>query len=114
MGRVFLWQFIIATIIALIAVAIGGFPYGIAAMLAGLSCLVPNGIFFLGLFLTQKIFDKIVPVTFFVMEFVKIAISVLIMILIFWFYRDIKWIVFIVSYILILKSYLFLLSKSKS
>ncbi len=114
MVRVLLWQFVIAVIIALIAVLTGGHSSGIAAMLAGLSCVVPNVFFFLGLFLAQKIFHKIVPATFFVMELLKIIISILMVILVFWFCRDIKWIAFIVSYILVLKSYVFLLLKLKS
>ena len=114
LGRVLLWQFGIAIIIALIAVLIGGRPSGVSSFLAGLSCVVPNVIFFVGLFLAQKIFRKIIPATFFVMEFVKIATSIVLMVLVFWLYRDVKWIAFIVSYILVLKSYIFLLSKSKS
>ncbi len=114
LGRVLLWQFGIAIIIALIAVLIGGRPSGISSFLAGLSCVVPNVIFFVGLFLAQKIFRKIIPATFFVMEFVKIAISIVLMFLVFWLYQDVKWVAFIVSYILVLKSYIFLLSKSKS
>ena len=114
MGRVLLWQSIIAIIIAMLAVMVGGNSSGISSILAGLFCVIPNVIFFLGLFLVQNIFHKIIPATFFVMEFLKIAISILLMILVFWFYRDIKWIAFIVSYILVLKSYIFLLTKLKS
>ena len=114
MGRVLCWQFVIAILIALIAVFAGGNSSGISSILAGFCCVIPNVIFFLGLFLVQKISHKIIPAMFFVMEFAKIAISILLMILVFWFYRDIKWIAFIVSYILVLKSYIFLLSKSKS
>lgn len=114
MVRVLLWQFVITVIISLIAVLIGGSDSGISATLAGLSCVIPNVIFFLGFFLAQKIFHKIIPATFFVMEFLKIVISIILVILVFWFYRDIKWIAFIISYILILKSYIFLLLKMKS
>lgn len=114
MGRVLLWQSAISVVLALIAVLIGGFPSGIAAALAGSCCVIPNVCFFAGLFLAQKIFHKIIPATFFVMEFLKILVSILLVILVFWFYRDIKWIAFIVSYILILKSYILLLLKLKS
>ena len=94
MGRVLLWQSVFATGAALIAVLIGGIPSGIAAALAGLCCVIPNVCFFAGLFFAQKIFHKII--------------------LVFWFYRDVKWVTFIVSYILVLKSYIFLLLKMKS
>ena len=114
MGRVLLWQSAFAIVIALISVLIGGVPSGIAAILAGLCCVIPNVCFFAGLFFAQKIFHKIIPATFFVMEFLKILISILLVILVFWFYREIKWIAFIVSYILILKSYILLLLKLKS
>ncbi len=114
MGRVLLWQSVFATGAALIAVLIGGIPSGIAAALAGLCCVIPNVCFFAGLFFAQKIFHKIIPATFFVIEFFKIAVSVLLLILVFWFYRDVKWVTFIVSYILVLKSYIFLLLKMKS
>lgn len=114
LGRVLLWQLGIAIIIALIALLIGGRPSGISSFLAGLSCVVPNIIFFVGLYLAEKIFRKIIPATFFVMEFVKIAISITLVLLVFWLYRDVRWIAFLVSYILVLKSYIFLLSKPKS
>ena len=114
MGRVLLWQSAISVVVALIAVLIGGLPSGIAAVLAGLCCVIPNVCFFAGLFFAQKIFHKIIPATFFVIEFFKIAVSVLLLILVFWFYRDVKWVTFIVSYILVLKSYIFLLLKMKS
>ena len=94
MGRVVLWQLVVAVIVALIAVPIGGNSAGIASILAGLSCVIPNGIFFLGFYIAEKILHKNSPATFFVMEFLKIA--------------------FLVSYIVVLKSYILLLSKSKS
>ena len=114
MGRVVLWQLVVAVIVALIAVPIGGNSAGIASILAGLSCVIPNGIFFLGFYIAEKILHKNSPATFFVMEFLKIAISIVLVVLIFWSYREINWIAFLVSYIVVLKSYILLLSKSKS
>lgn len=59
MGRVVLWQLVVAVIVALIAVPIGGNSAGIASILAGLSCVIPNGIFFLGFILLKKFSIKI-------------------------------------------------------
>ncbi len=113
MGRALLWQSGIAILIALIAGLIDGNTATIAAILAGLCCVVPNIIFFVGLFLAEKLFGKVIPATFFVMEFVKILISIILVIAVFWYYWDIHWIAFIVSYILVLKSYVFLLLKAR-
>lgn len=114
MGRVVLWQLVIAVLVALIAVLIAGNSAGIASILAGLSCVIPNGIFFLGFYIGEKILHKNSAATFFVMEFLKIAISIVLVVLIFWLYRGINWIAFLASYIVVLKSYILLLSKSKS
>ena len=113
-GRVVLWQLVIAVITALIAVIVGGKISGISSLLAGLSCVIPNGIFFSGFYVSEKWFHKNSPATFFVMEFIKIAISIVLVVLIFWLYREVNWIAFLVSYVVALKSYIFLLSKSKS
>ncbi|MBR7070195.1 MAG: ATP synthase subunit I [Oxalobacter sp.] len=113
MGRALLWQSVIAVLIALIAAWIGGTSAGIAAILAGLCCVIPNIIFFAGMVAAEKIFANLRPATFFVMEFVKVAISMVLVIVTFWFYRDIHWIAYIISYILILKIYIVLLLKAR-
>jgi len=113
MGRALLWQSVIAVLIALIAVWIDGEAAGIAAVLAGLCSVIPNIIFYVGMIAAEKVFVQLSPATFFVMEFVKVAISMVLVILTFWFYRDIHWIAYIISYILILKVYIVLLLKAR-
>ena len=114
MGRVVVWQLVIAAITAMIAVFIAGKSAGISSILAGLCSVIPNAIFFLGFYVAEEILHKNSPATFFVMEFVKIAISISLVVLIFWLYREVNWIAFLASYVVALKSYIFLLSKSKS
>ena len=114
MGRVVVWQWVIAVLTSMIAVFIAGKNAGISSILAGLCSVIPNAIFFLGFYIAEKILHKNSPATFFVMEFIKIAISVCLVVLIFWLYREVSWIAFLVSYVVALKSYIFLLSKSKS
>lgn len=113
MGRALLWQSEIAILIALIAAWIGGKPAGIASILAGLCCVIPNIIFFAGMVAAEKVFTKLKPATFFVMEFVKIAIAMVLVIATFWIYRDINWIAYIVSFILVIKVYIVLLLKAR-
>ncbi len=111
MGYALLWQSGIAILIALIACLIDGTAAGIASILAGLCCVIPNIVFVTGLYLVEKIF-RTKPATFFAVEFVKIVVSIILVIATFWYYRDIHWIAYIVSYILVLKSYIFLLLKA--
>ncbi|WP_005878515.1 ATP synthase subunit I [Oxalobacter paraformigenes] len=114
MGRVVAWQLLIAVATAMVTVFIAGKNAGISSILAGLCSVIPNAIFFLGFYIAEKILHKNSPATFFVMEFLKIAISIGLVVLIFWMYREVSWIAFLVSYVVALKSYIFLLSKSKS
>lgn len=113
MGRALLWQSVIAVLVALIAAWIGGKAAGIASILAGLCCVIPNIIFYAGMFAAEKVFAKLNPATFFVMEFVKIVIAIILVIATFWIYRDINWIAYIVSFVLVIKVYIVLLLKAR-
>lgn len=113
MGRALLWQSGIAILIALIATWIGGTSAGVASILAGLCSVIPNIIFSVGMLAAEKIFARLKPATFFVMEFVKIVIAMILVIATFWIYRDINWIAYIISFVLVIKVYIVLLLKAR-
>ncbi len=113
MGRALLWQSVIAILVALIALWIGGTPAGIASILAGLCCVIPNTVFYVGMVVAEKVFARLKPATFFVMEFVKVVIAMILVIATFWIYRDINWIAYIVSFVLVIKVYIVLLLKAR-
>ena len=113
MGRALLWQSVIAILIALIAAWIGGVPAGIASILAGLCSVIPNIFFYVGMLVAEKVFVRLKPATFFVMEFVKVVIAMVLMIATFWIYRDINWIAYLISFVLVVKVYIVLLLKAR-
>ena len=92
--------------VALLAAVVGGFHAALSAMLGGLACLVPSGLFALRLALETRRSGGATVHGFFVGEFVKLAVTVLMLFAIANFYRDLNWLALIVGFIAALKSYL--------
>lgn len=80
-----------------------------SAMLGGLCCVVPNGLFALRLFASARKAGSVNPFSFFIGEFVKIALTLALMSAVVWLYRDLNWLALIAGFIVALKSYIFLL-----
>jgi ATP synthase protein I len=100
---------LMATVVAgVIAALLGGWPAMISAVLGGLCCVVPNGLFALRLFSAAKR-GAANPVSFMVGEFIKIALTLTLLGVTAWLYRDLNWLALICGFIVALKSYIILL-----
>jgi ATP synthase protein I len=101
---------LIATVVAgLIAALLGGWSAMFSAVLGGLCCVVPNGLMALRLFAGSQKAGGANPMTFFIWEFVKIALTVALLGAVAWLYRDLNWLALLGGFIVALKSYIILL-----
>lgn len=95
----------------ILATAIGavffGQSGGVSAALGGLSCVLPNGMFALRLFLASRRPGGANAIGFFVGEFVKIASIVGLLVLVGRFYEGVHWGGLFIGLILALKANLF-------
>ena len=95
-----------AAIVAGLVAGVHGF---ISALLGGLCCVVPNGVFALRLYIGSKKPGTISPMTFFFGEFTKIAFTIALLAAVVVGYRDLNWLALIAAFIVALKSYIILL-----
>ena len=109
MLHVVVLQLMATAVTSVVAGLLGGVPALISAMFGGLCCVVPNGLFALRLFASAKNSEFINPMTFFIGEFIKIALTVTLLGVAVWLYRDLNWLALIAAFIVALKSYKILL-----
>lgn len=109
MLRVVLLQLVATVIAGMIAGLLGGVHALLSALLGGLCCVVPNGLFALRLFITARKPGAVNPMTFFIGEFIKIVLTIALLGAVVWLYRDLNWLALIAAFIVVLKSYIFLL-----
>lgn len=109
MRRLVFLQFLTTFVAGAIAGLIAGWPALFSALLGGLSCVVPNALFALRLFVNAQKGEKATPAAFFVGEFIKIALTVALLAAAAWLYRDLNWLALIAGFIVALKSYLIIL-----
>lgn len=109
MFRVVLLQLATTVIASVIAGLLGGVHALLSALLGGLCCVVPNGLFALRLFASAQKPGAANPMTFFIGEFVKIALTIALLGAVAWLYRDLNWLALIAAFIVALKSYIILL-----
>ena len=114
MTRILLLQLATSIIVALIATWLGGESAGISSILAGLSCVLPNALFAYGLYVGDRRAPKSGPAPLYIWEFVKIILTITLMVAVFWLYQDVNWLAFLVSFVVVLKSYIILLLKSRN
>jgi ATP synthase protein I len=101
---------LIATVVAgLIAALLGGWSAMFSAVLGGICCVVPNGLMALRLFASSQKVGGPSPATFFIWEFVKIALTVALLFTVASLYRDLNWLALLGGFIVALKSYIILL-----
>ncbi len=99
-----------ATVVAgAIAALLGGWPAMLSAIFGGLCCVVPNGLFALRLFLNTKRPGGADAISFFIWEFIKIALTLALIGATAWLYRDLNWLAMLGGFIVALKSYIILL-----
>jgi ATP synthase protein I len=111
MLRIVLIQLITTVVVALVAGGLGGVPAFWSALLGGLCCALPNGLFALRLHMSTRKPGGANPMTFFIGEFIKIATTIALLGAVVWLYRDVNWLAFVLSFIAVLKSYIILLFK---
>lgn len=97
---------ITATIaVALLAGVWSGINALSSALLGGLCCVVPNGLFAMYLNNRAKNIESMSPRTFFFGEFAKIALTVALLGAIAYWYRDLHWLAMLLAFFVALKSY---------
>ncbi|WP_220810494.1 ATP synthase subunit I [Noviherbaspirillum aridicola] len=109
MLRIVLLQLASTAVAGLVAGMLGGVHALVSALLGGLCCVVPNGLFALRLFVSARKPGAVNPMTFFIGEFIKIALTIALLGAVVWLYRDLNWLALIAAFIVALKSYIILL-----
>lgn len=109
MLRLVLTQLSTTLLAAAAAGLLGGVHALISALLGGLCCVIPNGLFALRLYVGVKKPGTLSPMTFFFGEFIKIALTVTLLAAVVGWYRDLNWLALIAAFIIALKSYIILL-----
>jgi ATP synthase protein I len=109
MLRFVLLQLVTTLVVGAIAGLIGGWPALFSAVLGGLCCVVPNALFALRLFASVRKPEGANPMSFFIGEFIKIALTVALLFAVAMLYRELNWLALIAGFIVALKSYIILL-----
>ena len=109
MWRVVSLHLIATAVAGAIAAMLGGGPAMLSTVLGGICCVVPNGLFAVRLFAGTQKPGGATAGTFFVWEFIKIALTFALFGAVAWLYRDVNWLAFVAGFIVALKSYIILL-----
>lgn len=109
MRRIVVLQFVVTLVVAAIAGVFGGWPALWSAILGGLCCVVPNALFALRLFASAQRPGGANPMSFFIGELIKIALTVALLGAAAWLYRDLNWLALLAAFVAALKSYIILL-----
>ena len=109
MLRIVLLQLTATVVVACISGILGGVPGFVSALLGGMCCVVPNGLFAMRLFASASSPGGANPISFFIGEFVKIALTVGLLGATAWLYHDLNWLALLAAFIVALKSYITLL-----
>lgn len=113
MLRLVLLQLLTTALASAIAGMLGGVHAMLSALLGGLCCVVPNGLLALRLYANTHGGKDINPMSFFVGEFIKIALTIALLGTVVWLYRDLNWLALIAAFIVALKSYIILLFRHR-
>ena len=108
MLRIVSLQLIATVVVGALAALLGGWSAMFSAVLGGLCCVVPNGIMAVRLFAASAS-GTATPATFFIWEFVKIALTLALLGATAWLYHDLNPLALAVGLIVALKSYIILL-----
>jgi ATP synthase protein I len=109
MLRIVSLQLMATVVTGVVAGLLGGWPAMISAVLGGMCCVVPNGLFALRLFANAQRPGASNPMTFFIGEFIKITLTVGFLGATAWLYHDLNWLALLGGFIVALKSYIILL-----
>jgi ATP synthase protein I len=109
MLRLVLLQLLTTVLAGVVAGMLGGVHALVSALLGGLCCVVPTGLLALRLYSNARRSKAVNPMSFFIGEFIKIALTVALLGAVAWLYRDLNWLALIAAFIVALKSYIILL-----
>ena len=113
MLRIILLQLVTTVVAALVAGMLGGLSALWSALLGGICCVVPNALFALRLHASAQKPGGTNPMAFFFGEFIKIATTFALMGATVWLYHGVNWLAFLLSFIVVLKSYFILLFRHR-
>ena len=102
-------QLIVTVVAGIAAGLIAGWAAMISAVFGGLCCVVPNAIMAGRLYLNTLRAGGADPISFFIWEFIKIALTVALIGAAVWLYRDLNMLALMGGFIVALKSYIILL-----
>jgi len=102
-------QLMVTVVAGAIAALLGGLPAMFSTLLGGLCCVVPNGLMAFRLYINSKTPGGVNPFSFFIWEFIKIALTLALLGATAWLYRDLNWLAMLAGFIVALKSYIILL-----
>lgn len=103
-------QIKVTCVVGLIGFLIGGAVVGGFGVLGGLCSTIPNMWFAWYLILRKA---QKTPITFFVGELIKIALTIVLLVVVVRVFKQIHWLAFIVGFVVVLKSYLILLLRKR-
>ena len=113
MARVVLLQMAAAVLVTLLAGIFGNISLALSAFVGGLCCVVPNAFFALRLTMSARKPGGANPMSFFIGEFIKIALTIALMAAVVFWYHDVNWPAFVIAFIVVLKSYFILLFRQR-
>jgi ATP synthase protein I len=102
-------QLMLTVAVGLIAALLGGTNAMVSAVIGGLCCVVPSGFAAFRLWVGTKKPGGANPASFFIWEFVKVAMTVALMVAAVKLYHDLNWFAFLGGFIVALKSYIILI-----
>ena len=105
MLRLIAIQITATTAVALLAGLWSGVDAFGSALLGGLCCVVPNGLFAMYLQHRTKKLDSMAPPIFFIGEFAKITLTVALLAAVAFWYQELNWLAMLLAFIVALKSY---------
>ena len=113
MLRIILMQLVAMVVAACTAGLLGGVSALWSALLGGFCCVIPNSFFAWRLYTSARKPGGANPMTFFFGESIKIATTLALMGAVVWLYHGVNWLAFVLSFIVVLKSYLILLFRHR-
>ena len=97
MLRLVLLQLLTTVLAGVVAGMLGGIHALVSALLGGLCCVVPNGLLALRLYSNARRTKAVNPMSFFIGEFIKIALTIALLGAVVWLYRDLNWLALIAA-----------------
>jgi len=113
MVRVVLLQFVLALVVTMVA-ALFGEKAAFSSFLGGMCAVLPTMLFAIGLDFSDRKLRAATLGAFLFWEVVKIATTIVSLVIVFWLYKDVEWLSLLVSFAISLNSYLYFLSRFKT